>query len=479
MPLNTTLRTTKNTLMLIAGTLVRMVGSFVFVLYAASLLGVAGFGKFSLAIFYFELFLSLTATAVGILLTRDAAKWPRHLNQLFSSSVVTVSGLTVGGAALMLLLSQNLGYSAEAAGAISIAAIALFPASMGIVLEAIFVAKERAEFVTAGTTIESLLRIVLSLALLKMGYGIQSLIWVLVLVRTLLLAFYVVALTRIHPLRWSFHPGRFARFAKRWKVFAAENWMATIYTNLDVLILSSVAGEVAVGLYSAAWKVVRLGSVLSKSYTTAIFPVMSKLYGDSESRFNLLYQESIRVMCLIAIPAAVVVLVFAERIIGLLFEPEYAAAVPILRVLIWVLLIEFLNPFLSHALFARGKQHRSMHVAAISLVFNLIATLLLVYRYGSVGAAAGTVLSGLVATVCYMYFLMPKREVASTLWTTARIVVAAVGLGFILYWLRSIPLPVSGIVGGFVYIMLLFAVQGIRIEDFEMVRLAFQARTAS
>ena len=83
---------------------------------------------------------------------------------------------------------------------------------------------------------------------------------------------------------------------------------------------------------------------------------------------------------------------------------EFQDAVPVVRILVWILLVEFLNPFLSHALFAQGRQARSAFVAGISLVFNATATFLLVHKYGAAGAALATVLSGFVATIFYSAF---------------------------------------------------------------------------
>lgn len=48
-------RTPKNTILLLIGTMARMVSSFVFVIFSASQLEFAGFGKYSLDAFDFDL----------------------------------------------------------------------------------------------------------------------------------------------------------------------------------------------------------------------------------------------------------------------------------------------------------------------------------------------------------------------------------------------------------------------------------------
>ncbi|MGE3781004.1 MAG: oligosaccharide flippase family protein, partial [Pirellulaceae bacterium] len=365
----------------------------------------------------------------------------------------------------MLALAAALRYEAATFLAIAISALALAPGGVCVVLEAGFVARERAEFVTLGTTIESVLRIALSMAALNLGGGVLTLMGILVASRCGLLFVYWLVVRELVAPEWHFHRRRAWRFAVRWRVFAAENWLATIYTSLDVLILSAVAGEAAVGLYSAAWKFVRLGTVIAKSYTTAVFPVMSRLFVESRESFQRLLKHTIRIMCTLALPLVIGTSILAERIVGLLYTAEFAEAAPLLRILIWVLLLDFLNPFLSHTLFAQKRQHRSLQVAAISLSVSAISMYVLVHFLGAAGVAWGCVLGSLVATCAYLFFLMSRSELVGLLVLGARVLLAAAGLGGVIYVLRAQPLvPLVG-ASLAVYAPLLFVVQALRLDD--------------
>ena len=469
----------RNTALLFAGTLTKMLGSFLFVLLCADRLGVEGFGQYSIAIHYFELFLSLSATAAGIMLTRDIARWPKRTAETMAASFALCLALCLAAPVLMFAFAKIFHYTDATMTATLISCLALPPAALSYVCEAVFVAKHRAEFVTKGTVIESLIRITLSVTLLLMGFGLFALVAAFIVSRTVLFAVYCAGLREIDALHLSWNYRSAKRFALRWRVFAAENWMATLYQSLDVIILSWIAGEYAAGLYSAACKVVRLGCVVAKSYTTAVFPIMSRLHSESKTALTGIYMHSIRGMANIALPAILVIFVMPDRIIDLLFNDEYAAAATVLQILIWSLLIEFLNPFLSHVLFARKQQHRSMQVAAISLAVNLVATYLLVKAWGAAGAAAGTILGGLVATLCFIYFAIPLREIPLLIAHMSRALLAGLLLACLTWMLTSAPLVLVVATVCLAYLPALLLVGAAKIDDFIFVRRTLLARGAS
>ncbi len=201
---NSIRRTSKNTAMLFGGTLTRMVASFALVLYAARKLGVEGFGGYSIAIHYFELVLSLSATAVGILLIRDLARWTKQQNHLLTSAALLLAVLSMVATAGMLALSVLCGFQPTTKVALQLISLATIPASFCVLFEAAFVAKERAEFVMLGTSIESGLRIGLSLAALWLGFGVLALVGIFIVVRCLLFVCYGVCLHRIAALTVGF-----------------------------------------------------------------------------------------------------------------------------------------------------------------------------------------------------------------------------------------------------------------------------------
>lgn len=471
MPQSAALRVTKNTVALVVGRASVMLFSFAFIVYAARFLGVDGFGKYALAQAYFELFLSLSATGLSIVITREIAKRPSWASRYLSASVILVTVLTLVASGLLISLVHIFGYAPDTRAAIYLACLALLPATISLVFEAAFVAFEKAEYAAYGTMLESTLRTGLGLAALLMGYEVLALFVVLIVARICMLLFYLAFLSQqVSKLHWYFDWAFLKQLVRDWRVFALENWLSSLFGSLDFIILSFFHGELAVGLYAAAYKTLRLGSVVAVSYTTAIFPYMSRLFEESRDTLRRLSEESLKYMFALILPGVVTIAVLADRVIILLYTNEYADSVPILRVLIWVLVLRFLNPFLSHILFARGEQRKSLQVAAISLVLYVAICLWFIPRWGGIGAAWALLLAVCAAFCFYFVFVLRGEAVMRTLLTFGRTALAAASLGAFLLILRDIHLIPLLVSAGVVYVLLLLILRVPSSSDLDLFR---------
>src|SRR5439155_21436477 len=250
------------------------------------------------------------------------------------------------------------------------------------------VAIGKSQYVMFGTSAEGLLFASTGLVLLSLGFGGRSLFVALVITRGSLAVLYTVLLwRRFGKLP---RPGSYV-FAKQlcrdWRVFACENWLANLTGYSSTIVLSVFHHEAAVGLYTAASKIVSFGTPVVTSFTSAMFPYMSRLYGESSRALRRVGEESLKYMLAAALPVVVIVAMFADRIIWILYGDRYAAAVPVLRIVIWVFVFNFVNPFVSHILFARGEQAISLRVGAVTCLVSLGLSFALIPRWGAIGAA--------------------------------------------------------------------------------------------
>ena len=407
---------TKNAAALFVGRTAVMASSFVLVLYAARVLGLAGFGRYALARMYFELLLTLGVTGLSILITREVAKTPSQGPLYLGTAAPLGVGLTVIAGSALVLVSPAIGYGPELRSMLGLAGVALVPASVVMLSEAVFVAVGHSHYVMFGAVAEALLYAVIGLVLLSIGHDGRSLFVALVGTRGLLAGFYTVQLWR--RFGEAPRPGSSAftkQLCRDWRTFAGENWLANLSASSPTIVLSVFHHEAAVGLYAAASRIVSFGTPLVTSFTSAMFPYMSRLYAESSAALRRVGEESLKYMLAAALPAVIVVVMFSDQLIRTLYGDAYAGAVPVLRVVIWVFLFNFVNPFVSHILFARGEQSSSLRVGAVTAVVSVALSLAVIPHWGALGAAATLLASSAVGCClfCAAAFRPEAREFAA------------------------------------------------------------------
>jgi O-antigen/teichoic acid export membrane protein len=165
---------------------------------------------------------------------------------------------------------------------------------------------------------------------------------------------------------------------------AVNGLLALLSLRIEILVLAAFAGDVAVGLYAAALKVVESLILVPAAITAGAMPALTleALKGTGPVR-----QRSARTIALLAVPAALGATLLAPGIVGLLFGAAYAEAALPLRLLAPVLVAVFMNTLLLHTLLALGDTAALPRLTAARLLAAVALASLLVPRWGAAGAA--------------------------------------------------------------------------------------------
>jgi O-antigen/teichoic acid export membrane protein len=457
--------------MLLLGTIVRMVFAFAFVIYVARYLGVATYGKFALTQHLYDLCTSLSATGFCILVTREAAKNFNWLSRNLVPIGAIIVILSCCAAVLLAIIAWLAGYSPDTRIAIYIASVAIIPAALCTLAEAIFITLQKSEMVALGVAVEGVVRISLWFAVLLLGYGLLSLFVVVIVTRVVQLGLYWYFLKRRLPaLRWRIRFVRFWAIVREWRVFAAETWVATIYLSLDALLLSIFWGEAAVGMYDAACKVIRLGTVVATSFATAVFPYISRLYVDARDTFHQISEQSIKYILAAIVPVVLCISIFADQIVLVLFDRQYSDSTPVLRIVAWLLIPRFLNPFLSRVLYARDQQWRSLTVAIVGLGSFLAVAFILIPIFGPVGTAWTSLISSYAAFVCFILLLSAGTNSGPIVNILLRQAAAAIVLSLALMCMKDTQLLAMIATCGLLYAVMLVGLRIVTLNDFRFLQ---------
>jgi O-antigen/teichoic acid export membrane protein len=174
----------------------------------------------------------------------------------------------------------------------------------------------------------------------------------------------------------------------RWLV--ASSLLFAAHYRADVLMLSTLAGSIAVGIYNAAFVVASAVDFATLSLDTVLLPAYSAVPTQATLR-STARRAAVRLL-----PVAVGLIplgLLARPLALLLFGHAFGSSSTVLQLLIPGVAATFLSqPFLV-ALYARGKVRSLVPLDAVVLALNLAANAFLIPRYGAPGAAVATSLA--------------------------------------------------------------------------------------
>jgi len=177
-------------------------------------------------------------------------------------------------------------------------------------------------------------------------------------------------------------------------------YTGTIVDNLtfgsDKLLISYFLGTVAVGFYSVAQTLTMPISLMSRSLATSVFKDFTS-YDRIPVKLNL-------ANFLWLLIAGVGLLLLSKLLVETIFTDKYLRALEVVPYLVVSAVFTGLNQLYHSFLMAhrQGQYVRNMSIASSSL--NVIGNIVLIYRFGIIGAALSAVLTYALNYVMNLYY---------------------------------------------------------------------------
>lgn len=155
-----------------------------------------------------------------------------------------------------------------------------------------------------------------------------------------------------------------------------------------ILILGYFAGKEASAYYKVGRSFLNIIGRVTEPLTQVIFPELVRLSDfDDLKYFKHLIKYSIRNLSKVLIPIAIVVIVFSDWIIKIIYGINYLPASDVLKIITPAVVISNLIFWINPALLALGKPGLRTISGLLSLTTYLILVLILVREYSYIGAA--------------------------------------------------------------------------------------------
>ncbi len=179
----------------------------------------------------------------------------------------------------------------------------------------------------------------------------------------------------------------------------ALNW---IFASSDKIIIKILSNTTELGLYSGAFKIIALLSVLQTGFTTFWTPVSLERYTKNPEDTEF-YRKINNYLSLIFFSLGIGILMF-RNIITLLLGKEYYDSIYIMPMLVFVPIMYLLSETTHMGISFKKKTKYYLYISIIVSITNLIGNLILVPYFGAKGAAISTGISYIIFFSLRTYF---------------------------------------------------------------------------
>ncbi len=184
-----------------------------------------------------------------------------------------------------------------------------------------------------------------------------------------------------------------------WHLFLSTASMS-LYITTNTVLLGFVAGNTAVGHYSAAEKLSQVAHGLLVPVNQSVYPRISRLMNESRSAAFALIRKVLRVQAGLGLALSLSLFVLAPYLIRLLYGPAYEESVQVLR---WLaplpLVIGLSNVFGIHTMLPLGMKRGFTRILMSAGALNVLLLYALASWFGAVGAAMAVLATEALITV--------------------------------------------------------------------------------
>lgn len=382
-----------NTFVQVIGKVGAVIFGMVTTLLLTNYLGAEGFGRYIFILSYAAIFYSLSDWGTSLVGVKLASEEKSKQAVIFGNLLWMRAWLSVSSVLISLVLFFLLPiFDKETQPLVIFSSLLIILFSLKNSLAIVFQTKLKMEKTAVMELLASFLVLVFSLISIKVSLGASSFLAAVVLANFFSLGMGFFMAQKLTAFKIKPSGEVLTKIFQQALPTGGVLVIFSIYNKLDAVLLQSLKGSLAVGVYGLSYRIYEV-LVLGAFYLMNSFlPILS---GEKDRKiFLALYKKIFKLLFLGGMLVFIGTLIFsplAIRLIAWKKISDFQNSIPLLRILGFALFFSYLNHLTGSAILVLGKQKIYLLITLAALFFNLAANLLFIPRYSFFASAWITV----------------------------------------------------------------------------------------
>lgn len=426
-----------NTIIQVAGKIISAAIVLVAMALITRYLGAEGYGEYSTAVAFLSFFGVLADMGLYTILAREISQKDANRNWIASNIFTLRLVANIFAFSIVPLIALKFHYSSITKQTIAIASIAFFLASIEQLLEAVFQKELRVDKIVIAQVAGDAAFLTVSALAIKFSLDHTSRIFMGAMVLSNIITFALAFAFVKKYVKINF------KFDKAyWKYVTITAFPMSlaivfnrIYFKLDTVILSMFKSATDVGIYNLPYRFLEVIIYLAAIFVGIVFPILSGFYKTDKEKYKLTFKHSQDALISTAVPVAFGGWVLAGPIINLLGGSEFSASILVFRLLMFSIVVMFLNALVSHIIISIEKEKEIAKIHAFGAIIAVILYLIFIPLFSYIGAALCTfavefamLVIGYIVIYKYIEYIPSFKIALRSIFSSAIMAAAVYGL---------------------------------------------------
>ena len=405
----------QNLLWMVWSAIISIANSILLWAYFARMREVEDVGRFTIVMGIYTLFFGICSLGLIPFLVSEISRRIEHSSDKTEQNVVTFIStasvvLLISGVICAVLMAVG-GFLVSTSWSVRLStlilSLAMIPTGVIAVGEATAISFGQTRLIAISTTLENLLRTIIPFALIWFGFDIWLICVSFVAVRVAALLIYFWAAR--HKLKFfNFNTDDLAKILQVVPTFGGTIILVSINWQAAIILLGLFSTETESAKYGVASRFLIPVSILMASYASVIQPIITKYSQKSMTNAGAYLSKMLSYPLILSTLAAIISPFLSRQILTAFFGSKYADVSTTLDILAMSVVPFCIVMIVARGLVATNAQQIDLLANAIGVVVCLVGGLLLIPKYGAIGAATAQLLSFLAMAVLETVYLSRK-----------------------------------------------------------------------